>query len=54
MIDRKTWVETLDICKEEYQIVKREADMWERKAKSLLEENHKLKAQLKLWKGTGL
>ena len=54
MIDRETWIETLDKCKEDYHIVKREANMWEKEANRLLEENHKLKAQLKLWKGTGL
>ncbi len=54
MINRDVWLETLDKCKEDYKVVKREADMWEREAKRLLEENHKLKAQLKLWKGTGL
>ena len=54
MINRDVWLETLDKCKEDYKVVRREADMWEREAKRLLEENHKLKAQLKLWKGTGL
>jgi predicted nuclease with TOPRIM domain len=38
--------------RESYEILKREADYWERKAKKLLEENHKLDAQVKLWKGT--
>ena len=54
MINRDVWLETLDKCKADYKIVRREADMWEREAKRLLKENHKLKAQLKLWKGTGL
>lgn len=54
MISRDVWLETLNKCKEDYKIIKKEADMWEREAKRLLEENHKLKAQLKLWKGTGL
>jgi predicted RNase H-like nuclease (RuvC/YqgF family) len=45
--------------RESYEILKREAEdifwlsiYWERKAKKLLEENHKLDAQVKLWKGT--
>ena len=54
MIDRETWMETLDKCKEDYNIIKREAVAWEMQAKRLLEDNHKLKAQLKLWQGTGL
>ena len=37
--------------RESYEILKREADYWERKAKKLLEETHKLDAQVKLWKG---
>ena len=37
---------------ESYEILKREANYWERQAKKLLEENHKLDAQVKLWKGT--
>ena len=40
--------------RESYEILKREADYWERQAKKLLEENHKLDAQVKLWKGTGV
>ena len=39
MIDRETWIETLDKCKEDYHIIKREADLWEKEAKRLLEEN---------------
>jgi phage shock protein A len=38
--------------RESYEILKREANYWERQAKKLLEENHKLDAQVKLWKGT--
>ena len=38
--------------RESYEILKREADYWERNAKRLLESNTKLEAQLKLWKGT--
>jgi phage shock protein A len=38
--------------RESYDILKREANYWERQAKKLLEENHKLDAQVKLWKGT--
>ncbi len=38
--------------RESYEILKREAHYWEIKAKKLLEENHKLDAQVKLWKGT--
>lgn len=40
--------------RESYEILKREANYWERQAKKLLEENHKLDAQVKLWKGTGV
>lgn len=54
MISRETWIETLDEVKEDYNIIKREAIAWEMQAKRLLEENHKLKAQLRLWQGTGL
>jgi len=54
MISRDVWLETLDKCKEDYNTVKREAAMWEREAKRLLVENHKLKARVKLWQGTGL
>ena len=54
MISRDVWLETIDKCKEDYNTVKREAAMWEREAKRLLVENHKLKAQVKLWQGTGL
>lgn len=38
--------------RESYEILKREADYWEREAKKMNEKNHKLRAQLKLWKGT--
>tara|TARA_R110000824_G_scaffold121976_2_gene278570 strand:- start:198 stop:410 length:213 start_codon:yes stop_codon:yes gene_type:complete len=38
--------------RESYEILKREADYWERNAKRLLESNTKLEAQLKIWKGT--
>ena len=54
MISRNLWTQTLEKCQEDYRIVRKEADMWEREAKRLLVENHKLKAQVKLWKGTGL
>ncbi len=39
--------------RESYEILKREADYWEREAKKMNEKNHKLRAQLKLWMGTG-
>ena len=39
--------------RESYEILKREADYWEREAKKINEKNHKLRAQLKLWMGTG-
>ena len=54
MISREVWLETLNQCKEDYNIKKREVAFWKREAKRLLEINNKLKAHLKLWKGTGL
>ena len=39
--------------RERYEILKREADYWEREAKKINEKNHKLRAKLKLWMGTG-
>lgn len=54
MISRSSWAKTLEEYKENYEILKRESDLWEKEAKRLFEENHKLKATIKLWKGTGL
>ena len=39
--------------RESYEILKREADYWEKEAKKMNEKNHNLRAQLKLWMGTG-
>ena len=63
MINREEYSNTLtkmrrvqkenEKLRESYEILKREADYWEREAKKMNEKNHKLRAQLKLWMGAG-
>ena len=52
MIGREIWEKTLEDCESKYQEAMATAEFWEDETRKLMLENLKLKASLRLWKGT--